>query len=89
MVDALIRVEAPVSRHLRFLYDWFGKRARVFKSSEDGKVYARLYCDASSLFYWIMQYSEEFTPIEPKERVEEIRTYLARYLGKYDSSIKK
>lgn len=83
MVDALIRVEAPVSKHLRFLYDWFGKRAKVFKNQEDGKVYARLYCDASSLFYWIMQYSEEFTLIEPEERAREIQSYLERYLEKY------
>ena len=91
VVDALIRIEDTiegrkgnqVGKNIVYLRDWFGQRAYVFKSKEDGKMYARIRCDASSLFYWIMQYNEEFTLIEPKERVDEIKAYLKMYLKKY------
>ena len=91
VVDAVIRIEehiegregCRVGEGVRFLRDWFGNRARVFKDPKDGKVYAKVRCDASSLFYWIMQYSEEYTLIEPEDRVEEIKVYLKRYLEKY------
>ena len=91
IVDALIRIEehiegrkgSQVEAGIRYLRDWYGNRARIYKDPNDGKLYARVRCDASSLFYWIMQYSEEFTLIEPKERVEEIKIYLMKYLEKY------
>ena len=83
MIDAVIRVEAPVAKHLRFLYDWFGKRASIYKEKGDGHIYAKVRCDASSLFYWLMQYGDEFTLVEPEDRVNEIRDYLKKYLEKY------
>jgi len=91
IIDASIRIEehiegrkgSQVGTGVRFLRDWFGNKAKVYKDPKDGKVYAKIRCDASSLFYWIMQYSEEFTLIEPKERVEEIKEYLKQYLEKY------
>lgn len=96
IIDALIRIEdhiegrkgSRVGEGVRFLRDWFGNKAKVIKNQDDGKVYAKVRCDASSLFYWIMQYSEEFTLIEPKERVDEIKAYLKTYLDKYGGSTK-
>ena len=79
VVDATVEVAKP--DYIQQLDEWFGKKAKI--SNKDGKIYARIKCDKRSLFYWMLQYSEEFTLIKPESMVKELGEYLAKQAEKY------
>ena len=79
-VDATLRIDK--SYGIQYLKDWFGKKAKIFE--KDGSLFARIKCNEDSLFFWILQYGDEFTLLEPKTLIQRIKDYLNRQKEKYE-----
>lgn len=78
-VDATLRIDRASG--IQYLKDWFGNRARFIE--KDGVLLARIKCNENALFYWIMQYGDDFTVLEPDQMVTWIKEYAQRQLDKY------
>ena len=78
-IEATLRIDKP--NGIQYLKDWFGKKARLYE--KDGTLYAKIKCNENSLFYWILQYGEEFTLMEPSQMTARIKEYLKRQFDKY------
>ena len=78
-VDASLRIEQP--NGIQYLKDWFGTKARLVE--KDGVLLAKIKCNENSLFYWILQYGDEFTLLEPEGLVQRLREHLKRQNEKY------
>ncbi len=79
VVDALILIEK--SWAIQYINDWFGKKAKIFE--KDGKLYAKVKCDETALFYWINQYGDEFKLLEPKSLIDKFINHLTSQIEKY------
>lgn len=78
-VDAVVRIENPNS--ILYLFDWFGKNAKVRK--EGDALLAHITCNEESLFYWILQYGQDFTLLSPEPMVERLKTHILSQTEKY------
>ena len=66
---------------VRYVYDWFGKNARL--STLDDKLYATIRTDDRAFKYWALQYTHLFTVIEPLDVRNEIIDILKQSLNQY------
>ncbi len=80
VVDATIRVDQAYG--IQYLRDWFGKKARIYE--KDGLLFAKIRCNEDSLFFWILQYGDEFTLVEPISLIERLKQHLQRQNKKYE-----
>ena len=78
-VDATLRVDKPWG--IQYLRDWFGNKARLIE--KDGVLLAKIRCNESSLFFWILQYGVEFTLLEPEPLVQRLREHIKQQAEKY------
>ena len=78
-VEAILRIDRPSG--IQFLRDWFGDKARI--EEKDGALQARVRCNENALFYWILQYGDDFTVLEPDHLVIWIKEYVRRQMQKY------
>ena len=78
-IDATLRVDKPWG--IQYLRDWFGNKARLIE--KDGVLQAKIKCNESSLFFWILQYGDEFTLLEPEPLVQRLREHLKQQSEKY------
>ncbi len=78
-IDATLRIDRP--QGIQYLRDWFGDKARI--REKDGVLQAKLKCNENALFYWLMQYGDDFTALEPDHLVTWIREYAQRQIDKY------
>lgn len=81
VVDAKLLIENPAA--IQSIDDWFGKKAKITK--EDGKLYATIRCNEDSLFYWILQYGDDFKLLSPTTLVERIKKHLNGQVQKYSN----
>ncbi len=79
VVDAKLRVDQPYG--IQYLMDWFGKKAKIYE--EGGVLFSKIRCNEDSLFFWILQYGDEFTLLEPEPLVERLRNHLEKQNEKY------
>lgn len=79
IVDATLRIDQAYG--IQYLKDWFGKKAKVYE--KDGVLYAKIKCNEDSLFFWALQYGDEFTLLEPEGLVARIKVHLRRQIDKY------
>ena len=84
-VSATIEIEDENT--IGAVIDWFGGKAKIYKSEEDGIQYARITCNESALFYWCMQYSESIKVVSPQSLIDRIKGEAERILKKYEKSI--
>mgnify|MGYP003293412977 CR=1 FL=1 len=56
------------SNAYRYVFDWFGKRAKIRKVDET--LIASFRCDEDALYYWCMQYAEHIQVIKPESVVK-------------------
>ena len=66
---------------ITYIYDWFGKNARLV--SEDNQLYAYIKTDDNAFIYWALQYCEEFKVIEPQYIKEKMINYANMILDDY------
>ena len=78
-VDATLRIDQPWA--IQRLRDWFGNKARLIE--KDGVLRAKIRCNEDSLFFWILQYGDEFTLLEPEPLVQRLREHLEKQTLKY------
>ena len=78
-VDATLRVDQPWA--IQYLRDWFGDKARLIE--KDGVLLAKIKCNENSLFFWILQYGDEFTLLEPESLVQKLREHIMQQKEKY------
>ena len=81
--DETIEAELELDDESSVLYikDWFGESAKL--RTKDGKTYANIKCNETSLYYWIMQYSDCVKAISPSSFVERIKKGLEKAIRKY------
>lgn len=79
-VDALILINTPDS--ILFIKDWFGNNGTIFK--KDDKLYFSVKCDENSLFYWLIQYGDNFTLIEPTDLLERLKDFYNKQAQRYN-----
>ena len=79
VIKATFRIDWPNA--VQYIVDWFGKNARVYK--KDDLLYADIKCNESALFYWYMQYSEDFKIIAPKTLVKRVKQEASNIVAKY------
>lgn len=66
---------------IRYLKEWFGKSVGLKK--DGNKIIATLTSDEQTFFFWIMQYSEHYTLLEPKSLVKKVREAAQNILDTY------
>ena len=78
-VDAVLRIDKPWA--IQYLHDWFGNKAKLFE--KDGTLFGKIKCNENSLFFWILQYGDEFTLLEPESLVQRLREHIKQQSEKY------
>lgn len=66
---------------LNYIYDWFGKNAKLIKNNDD--LFIRLRCDETAFFYWAMQYGEYIELLAPLEMKEKLVKAAENIINKY------
>ena len=70
-ITATIKIEDEYA--VNYIYDWFGKDARVY--SQNGDILANVRVNESAIIYWCLQYGEcveLISPIETRNKIKEI-----------------
>lgn len=70
-ITATIKIEDEYA--VNYIYDWFGKDARVY--SQNGDILANVRVNESAIIYWCLQYGENVelvSPIETRNKIKEI-----------------
>ena len=67
---------------ITYLYDWFGKNAKL--EIKDDKIYANIRTDDKAFIYWALQFSQLFTVIEPIEIRNKLINILKDTLKSYE-----
>ena len=78
-VRATFRIDQPWG--IQYLKDWFGKNVDIVE--KDGQLLARVRCNEDSLFFWILQYGDEFTLLEPEPLVNRLKEHIEKQSQKY------
>lgn len=78
-VDAVLRIERVSG--IQALKDWFGSHAKI--KEKEGVLYASIKCNEKALLYWLLQYGEEFTLLEPSSTIDKLKAYLKIQVDKY------
>ena len=79
VITAKIRIDDKTRRH--DIKDWFGTNVS-FKKEGDIE-YALVRSEENALFYWLLQYQEHFTLVEPISLIDKITKSLELSLKKY------
>ena len=79
-VSATLRIDKPYG--IQYLRDWFGEMAKIYL--EGNQAYAKLRCNENALFFWVLQYGDEFTLTEPEGLVKRLRAHLTNQIKKYN-----
>ncbi|MCQ2792382.1 MAG: WYL domain-containing protein [Bacilli bacterium] len=66
---------------IRYLKEWFGKQVSLKK--DGSKIIASIKSDEQTFFFWIMQYSEHFTLLEPQSLIKKVRAAAKNILDTY------
>lgn len=65
----------------KYVKEWFGQHSRIYKKGNT--TYADILADENTFFFWIMQYSEHFTLLEPKPLIQKVRRAAQNILNTY------
>ena len=68
-IEVVMRLNEPYVA--QYIYDWFGQNAKIYK--QDNDLYARVKCNETAFFYWVMQYGEHLHVISPQSMVDWIK----------------
>lgn len=80
VIEAVLKTDEH--NFIQYVFDWFGKNARVYKKGDE--LYVTIKCNENALFYWYMQYSETFTIISPKSLIKSVKEEAKRIVNKYE-----
>ena len=78
-ITATLLIEKESS--VQYIVDWFKKNAKIYK--KDDQIFADITCNENALFYWYMQYSEDFKIIAPKTLVKRVKQEASNIVAKY------
>ena len=65
-IEVVMRLNEPYV--VQYIYDWFGQNAKIYKQDDD--LYARVKCNETAFFYWVMQYGEHLHVVSPQSMVD-------------------
>lgn len=68
---------------IQYIYDWFGKKAKIYHKDE--QIYAEIRCEEMAFYYWAMQYSEHITIKQPQSLIERIVNAADNIKNKYSN----
>ncbi len=77
----LVKLETTENM-MQELVDWFGNDFRVEKMGE-GKIRARVVCNAKAMHYWALQYGPSVEVIEPAKLRNELKDSIKKMAEKY------
>ena len=67
---------------ITYLYDWFGKNAKL--ETKDNKLYANIRTDDRAFVYWALQFTKLFKVVEPDYVKKQIKNILKEALDLYN-----
>ena len=67
---------------VQYIYDWFGKNAKIY--NENGQLMAKVKCNETAFFYWVMQYGEHLTMVSPQSMIDWVKRAANAILEQYD-----
>ena len=79
IIEAVMRLNKPYV--VQYIYDWFGRNARIYK--EEGHLMAKVRCDKTAFFYWVMQYGEHLHLISPQSMIDWVKEAANAILENY------
>ena len=74
-------IEILDKRAVTYVYDWFGKNAKVF--SKDDKLMARIKSNDQAFFYWALQYQDNIKILSPQSMIDKVVDSLEKNIQKY------
>ena len=66
---------------IQYIYDWFGQNAKIYKDGDD--LMARVKCNRTAFFYWVMQYGEHLLIISPQDMIDWVKAAATEILKSY------
>jgi predicted DNA-binding transcriptional regulator YafY len=78
-ITATIKIEDEYA--VNYVYDWFGKDARVY--SQDGVIMASVRVNELAIIYWCLQYGESVELVSPVETRNKIKEIVSQMNKKY------
>lgn len=80
VIEAKVQIDEMFA--IQYVYDYFGKSVKIY--NKDGKLYFSVTSNIDALYYWLLQYGEYFTLIEPTELIERIKEHNKKTINKYN-----
>lgn len=81
-IVATVRLHEPNS--ISYVNDWFGNNATIY--TENGNLMAKIKCNETAFFYWIMQYGEHMTMISPQSMIDWVKRAASAILEEYNKA---
>ena len=78
-IDIVMKLKGPYV--VQYIYDWFGKNAKIYKDGES--LMAKVKCNEMAFFYWVMQYGEHIQVVSPETMIEQVKKAASDILDKY------
>jgi len=78
-INVVLKLNEPYV--IQYIYDWFGQGAHIYKENEN--LMARIKCNETAFFYWVMQYGEHLTIIEPQSMIDWVKRAATAILEQY------
>ena len=78
-IEVVMRLSKPSV--VQYIYDWFGKNAKIYK--ENGNLMAKVKCNETAFFYWVMQYGEHLHIVSPQSMIDWVKKAATAILNEY------
>ena len=78
-IEVVMKLNEPYV--VQYIYDWFGKNAKIYK--KDDTLMAKIKCNETAFFYWVMQYGEHIHMISPQSMIDWVKRAANAILDQY------
>ena len=68
-IEVVMKLNKPSV--VQYIYDWFGRSAKIYK--EDDQLMAKVKCNETAFFYWVMQYGEHIHLVSPQSMIDWVK----------------
>lgn len=78
-ITVVLRLNEPYV--IQYIDDWFGKNAKIYKEGE--QLMAKIKCNETAFFYWVMQYGEHLHIVSPQSMIDWVKRAATEILNQY------
>lgn len=80
VITAKIKIINPIG--VQYIYEYYGKNQKLYK--ENDMLYVNIKSSFDALYYWLLQYGDNFEVIEPDELIVKLIDTYKKQIQKYD-----